>query len=73
MTYSMEVQGKVRGVLAQNGVEYETRTRGNGGGIFGDRHMAGSFGINQNYAYEYSIYVRREDFDKALYLIRSLL
>ena len=34
------------------------------------RGVVGSFGINQDYSYEYKFYVHKKAFEKATYLIR---
>lgn len=39
--------------------------------VFGNnRGRAGSFGINQNFSYEYKIYVHKKDCERALRLIQ---
>ena len=41
--------------------------------LFGSaRGRVGSFGINQDYSYEYKIYVHKKDFEQAAYLLQKL-
>ena len=67
-TFSLEKQGKVREILADNGIEYRIRARSNTGGISRSRTVLSGFKMEM--AYQYDIYVKREDFEKAQYLIR---
>lgn len=71
-TFSMEEQSRVRDILSQNHIEYRIKTvnpsaRAAFGG--GDRVRTGSFGVNADCAYQYSIYVHRNDYAWARSLI----
>ena len=72
VTYSMQAQMRVRDILSANGIDYRVKTvnptaRSHVGGSA--RGRSGSFGIRQDAAYEYTIYVRREDYPRARSLI----
>ena len=64
--------GDVRDILSTNGIGYTVKVtnRQTAAAIGSSRARSGSFGINQNFAYEYKIYVHKNDYDNALRLIR---
>ncbi len=66
-------QADVRGILSTNNIPYVIKTTNlQSSPIVGShRGRLGNFGINQDYSYEYKIYVTKRDFDKALYLIHN--
>lgn len=68
----MNQQSNVRNILSANGIDYVTKVKNpQSPSVFENkRGRYGSFGINQNYSYEYKIYVHRKDYDYALSLIR---
>lgn len=71
-TCSMEEQNRVREILAQNHIDYRIKTvnpsaRTTFAGS--DRSRTGSFGVNMDCAYQYYIYVRAKDYDRAQSLI----
>lgn len=72
ITYDMNKQSDVRNILAQNNIDYVIKTRNvQGSSAFGShRGKYGSVGINQDYSYEYKIYVHKKDYEKAVWLIR---
>lgn len=72
ITMDMQRQANVRNILSANGVDYTVKvTNRQTSDIFGsNRTRFGSFGVNQNTAYEYKIYVHKKDYDNALRLIR---
>lgn len=65
-------QSNVREILSANGINYIIKVINlQSASIFENkRSRYGSFGINQNYSYEYKIYVHKKDYDYALKLIR---
>ena len=71
-TVSMEEQSRVRDILAQNHIDYRIKTVnptaqttfGAGG-----RSRTGSFGVNPDCAYQYYIYVHKNDYARAQSLI----
>ena len=72
ITIDMSRQSNVRDILSANGVEYTVKvTNLQSASVIGsNRGRVGNFGINQNYSYEYKIYVHKKDYDNALRLIR---
>lgn len=72
VTTEMNRQAQVRDILSQNGIDYTVKTTNlQTAPIVGSsRGRVGSFGINQNYSYEYKIYVHKKDLERAAYLIR---
>jgi len=67
-TSSMEHQAKVRDALAANGIDYRVRVKSNTGGLSRSRMVMP--GTRMDMMYQYYIYVKKEDYDKAKYLIR---
>ena len=72
ITLDMKRYGDVRDILSANGIAYTVKVinRQTAAAIGSSRARSGSFGINQNFAYEYKIYVHKKDYDNALRLIR---
>lgn len=68
----MKKQAEVRGILDVNGIEHIVKTTNlQSSSVVGShRGLTGSFGVNQDYSYEYKIYVHKNDYDKAVSLIR---
>lgn len=67
-TFSMEQQAKVRDSLAANGIDYRVCVKSNTGGMSRSRTVLP--GTNMNTVYQYYIYVKRTDYEKAKGLIR---
>ena len=67
-TFSMEQQAKVRDVLAANGIQYRVRVRRNTGGLSRSRTVMP--GTEMGSMYQYYIYVKRSDYEKAKYFIK---
>lgn len=65
-TMDLTRQVDIRNILAANGIKYIVKVTN----LQRNRGRTGSFGIKQNYAYIYKIYVHKKDHDKALCLIR---
>lgn len=74
VTLSMDVQKKLREVLAENKIEYTVKTKNLQERTFSESRRAGtgSFGVNQAVNYEYQIYVRKEDYDQAQLLTSNI-
>ena len=72
ITLDMKRQANVRDILTANGIDYTVKVTNleNATVIDSSRARIGSFGTNQNSAYEYKIYVHKKDYDNALRLIR---
>lgn len=67
-TYDMAQQAQVRAVLDAAGIPYKVRVvdRKNGQAMLaGSRARTGSFGENMAMAYEYTVYVAKEDLERA--------
>ncbi len=67
-TYDMAQQAQARAVLDAAGIPYKVRVvdRKNGQAMLaGSRARTGSFGENMAMAYEYTIYVAKEDLERA--------
>lgn len=68
LTTSMERQTKVRDLLAANGIDCRVRVKSNTGGV--SRSRAVLPGTRMEMMYQYYIYVKKEDYEKAKHLIR---
>lgn len=74
ITRSMDTQAQVRGILGTAGIDYITKVNsGHSRGISSQRAHTGSFGQNPDVQYEYRIFVNKKDYEKAKYLIRSIM
>ena len=73
VTMSMDIQAKVRDVLATNNIDYSIKTKNLQAFPWyaNSRSRTGSFGINSDYSYEYKIFIRAEDYDIAQVLINQ--
>lgn len=65
-------QADVRAILSGNKIPYVIKTTNlQSSAVIGShRGRVGNFGIDQDYSYEYKIYVHKDDYDRALRLIR---
>lgn len=72
ITLDMKKQSEIREILSANNIEYVVKTTNlqSATVVGSQRAYTGNYGINQDYSYEYKIYVRKEDFDRASSLIR---
>ena len=75
ITYDIKKQSGVRTVLKNHEIEYKVKVKN----ILsptplnsGSRVHMGSVGIDLSKAYEYKIYVKASDYDKALYLMNTI-
>ncbi len=70
---SMEAQSKIREILSANGIDYFIKTKNLQASPWysNSRGRTGTAFINTAHSYEYKIYVRKEDYEKAVYLIRN--
>ena len=71
ITLDMKKQSEIREILSANNIEYVVKTTNlqSATVVGSQRAYTGNFGINQDYSYEYKIYVRKKDFDKEVCLI----
>lgn len=67
-TASVERQTRVRDVLVANGIDYRMQVRSNTGGASRSRTVMP--GMRTDCLYQYYIYVKKTDYEKAKYLIR---
>ena len=72
VTLDTKRYSNVSDILSANGIDYTVKvTNRQASSVVGsNRARVGSFGMNQNLAYEYKIYVHKKDYDNALRLIR---
>ena len=72
ITMDMSRQSNVRDILSANGIDYIIKVINlqSTSAVGSIRGRIGNLGINQDYSYEYKIYVHRKDYDYALKLIR---
>lgn len=72
VTMDVGRQANVRQILAANGIKHSVKVKNlqSSTVVGSSRARTGSFGINQNYSYEYKIYVHKDDYKDALGLIR---
>lgn len=73
LTLSMPEQARITGILAENGIEYQVICRSHDSSSFmpderGHRERHGVFGEDMAHYYQYSVYVRRKDLERARYL-----
>ena len=67
-TTGMELQAKVRNILADNKIPYRVRVKSNIGGASRSRMVMP--GTRMESMYQYYIYVKKSDYEKAKYLIQ---
>lgn len=75
ITFDMKKQYEIRECLSANGIEHSIRTvnRASAAPVaFGVREELGSFGMDMAKMYEYIIYVKKADLEKARYLIKCI-
>lgn len=73
MGYSMKEFSDVRFKLSSNGIKYKFRTvnQSSSSIISSSRSRNSSYGLNQAYNYLYYVYVHKNDYDKALSILKS--
>lgn len=67
-TFNIEEYIRLRGILQQNRIEFSVKIKNHAGSSRG--HL-GNMGINTDYAYQYVIYVKRNDFENAVYFLNK--
>ena len=75
ITYDMKKQSDVRTVLQNHKIEYNVKVKNTLSPSplsSGDRGHRATLGIDLSKAYEYKIYVKKEDYEKALELIKRI-
>jgi len=68
MTTSMEEYARVCGILAAKGIDYTIKSINRySPSALSDTHASmGTFGENMKYAYEFKVYVHKNDLDEAV-------
>lgn len=71
-TFDMKEQARVRDILAGNNIDYSVKTinrMSTSPVASGERGRTGTYGQNSENMYEYIIYVRKADFEKAMNVV----
>ena len=74
ITYDMKRQAEIRNILQGANIDYIIRTKNRTETMLvrgGTRAYTGSWGNRQMMDYEYHIYVHKDDYERALYLMRG--
>jgi hypothetical protein len=74
ITYDMNRQAEIRNILQGANIDYIIRTKNRTETMLvrgGTRAYTGSWGNRQMMDYEYHIYVHKDDYERALYLMRG--
>lgn len=74
-TISTEEEGHIRSILSQAGIPYSIKVVDQGAGNFlgsTRRSSLGSLGVNLNCTKNYTFFVKRQDYEKAWYLLRQM-
>jgi len=74
LTHDMQKQGDVRAVLQNSKIAYRVKvTNRHSPSPFSGvpRSRTGTLGVDLGRAYEYKIYVRKSDYEKAKYLLNT--
>lgn len=70
VTASMEEKSKILQILSDNGIKYYVKTDDNfGGGLYSQRRLSGSFGMDMSCRFNYHIYVCRQKYTDAVALL----
>jgi hypothetical protein len=72
--FDQKQQGQLRSLLLQNQIEYLVKVinrKSPSVTISNSRARTGTFAENLSYEYQYNIYVKKSDYDKALACIRN--
>ncbi len=75
ITISISDLEKARETLEQNGVRYHWKSGETSSSLFGRDNMrnGGSIGLDLNAAKQYRLFVKKQNFEQAQYLIGNLL
>jgi len=74
ITNDIQKKSKICAMLNDSGIDYDVKVKdiANPSSIMaGSRSRTGSFGINSACSYEYKIYVKKEDYDKSLAVVKN--
>lgn len=70
-----QLQANARAILAQNGIDYSIKTINRKSAALAlrdERMRTGTLGEKLEYEYEYIIYVKKEDYEKACFVMRQV-
>ena len=70
---SMKIFSEIRNILSANGIKYSYKVvnRNNSAGFSSNRARMGTFGEKSELAYQYYIYVSKDDYENAYGLINK--
>ena len=74
VTFKLEEQARVRDILAANGLDYRVKTVNRASPSpfsAGTRGRSGTFGLRTDAMYEYILFVKKDDYDRALHLVHG--
>ena len=71
--FSMEEFSRIKDILSVKGIKYDFKivNRSTSSGFDSTRGRIGSMGENLKYSYEYYIYVNKNDYDDAIFIINN--
>ena len=72
-TFDMQKQAEVRDILWKFDISYEVRVSDRADFFVGGRMTAGSGGGSPEHQTEYLIYVKKEDYERAMFLVQRNL
>ena len=68
ITYDMKHQAEVRNILNANRINYTFKVTDR----YGSNPSGGAFRTKRDEACEYKIFVHKDDYDEAMYLLRNI-
>ncbi len=74
--YSLEELSKVRGILKKEGIKYTYKVISRSGewaGLGSKRGKFGNLGMKMDYEKQYVVSVKKNDYEKAKYLVNNIL
>jgi hypothetical protein len=71
VTSSIDQKTKVLDILSQHNIKYYLKTKDNfGGGLYSERRLMGSFGMDTSCRFIYHIYVSKKNYKDAIFLLQ---
>lgn len=72
VTSSLNQRSKILDLLSNNKIKYYLKTEDNfGGGMYAQRRLTGSFGMDESVRFNYYIYVSRKNYSVAIALLEQ--
>lgn len=74
ITYDVQKKSNVCELLNSQGIDYDVKTKNISNPspmMAGSRSRTGGMGINSDNSYEYKIFVKKEEYDKAVAIIKT--